>query len=137
MCEPDCKILEEPAVIFVQCPICGELRTRDPRSHVTCNPQKVFCPPLLLPGDVEFDGVRVVQEFLSEDQEQVLVQAIDTQPWTESQSGRRKQVGVASIEQNLSATKSHCRTMGQRSTLRSGRLNWVGLVVSRPSVGSW
>lgn len=84
--------MEEPSLVFIQCPLCGELRKKeDTESHVTCVPQKVFHSHLSLP-DLEFDGVTVVQEFISDDQEQALVQAIDRQPWAESQSGRRKQV---------------------------------------------
>lgn len=65
--------------------------------HVTCNPQKVFCPHLSLPGtDLRFEGVSVVQDFISEEREREIIQAIDKQPWVESQSGRKKQVGVVS-----------------------------------------
>ena len=38
-------------------------------------------------------GVTVVKDFLSTEEEASIVEAIDRQPWANSQSGRQKQVG--------------------------------------------
>lgn len=87
-------LLVEPHSIFIQCLICGELlKKAETRGHVTCTPQVTLRPVLPLPGDSRFDGVSIIQEFVSKEQEQTLIEAIDRQPWAESQSGRRKQVG--------------------------------------------
>jgi hypothetical protein len=42
---------------------------------------------------IEFSGVFVVRDFISQDEESRLVSTIDETPWMVSQSGRRKQVG--------------------------------------------
>lgn len=57
-----------------------------------CSHQRIWSPRLSLSGGVEFDGVTVVQDFLTHQEEKELIEAIDQQPWVESQSGRRKQV---------------------------------------------
>lgn len=41
---------------------------------------------------IEFPGVYVGTDFLSEEEEIILMQGIDGMPWDISQSGRRKQV---------------------------------------------
>ena len=40
----------------------------------------------------DFDGVLVVKDFVSEEEEMSIVHAIDCVGWAESQSGRKKQV---------------------------------------------
>ena len=84
-----------PAIEFTQCSRCGELLKDDEeqaRRHVTCASQGILRPSLSLPDGPRFDGVSVVQEFISREQEMALIEFIDKRPWTESQSGRRKQV---------------------------------------------
>lgn len=39
-------------------------------------------------------GISVMLDFLNDDEETDLLQAIDTIPWDVSQSGRRKQVSI-------------------------------------------
>lgn len=41
---------------------------------------------------VVFEGVTVVKDFMSRDEERNIVSQIDAHQWAESQSGRRKQV---------------------------------------------
>jgi hypothetical protein len=90
--------LLEPSLVFTQCSVCGELLEKQAvgddrgRCGAKCTPQVVQKPVLTLPDGSIFDGVSVVQEFISREQEQALVEAIDKQPWVVSQSGRRKQV---------------------------------------------
>jgi len=40
---------------------------------------------------LKFPGIHIVPDFLSKDEEKVLVEELDTLPWDSSQSGRRKQ----------------------------------------------
>ena len=42
--------------------------------------------------NIPFPGVRLVPDFVTKDQETAIVQAVDSVPWVNSQSGRRKQV---------------------------------------------
>jgi hypothetical protein len=45
------------------------------------------------PSDkIDFPGVFIKLEFISEEEEQYLINALDSLPWDLSQSGRRKQV---------------------------------------------
>lgn len=43
---------------------------------------------------IEFTGVFVLPDFISESEETDLMTGIDSQPWDISQSGRRKQVSI-------------------------------------------
>lgn len=82
-----------PALSFTQCHRCGELFplgsdvTRCPMT--SCTPKRIWSPVL---SDVGFDGVTVVQDFVTPREEEETVRTIDQHPWAESQSGRRKQV---------------------------------------------
>lgn len=51
------------------------------RDHVMCGDQKL-----------DFGRISVVKNFISEEEEERIISAIDSLPWAESQSGRRKQV---------------------------------------------
>ena len=91
-------LLEDSTFIVTQCHLCGELQQKEAaaaaagvKGHVTCIPQRVWSPHLSLP-EVKFDGVCVVQDFVSIEEEEELMREIDGQQWVESQSGRRKQV---------------------------------------------
>ena len=42
----------------------------------------------------DFPGVDLHKDFVSMEEEEELCDAIDSQPWTDSQSGRRKQVNA-------------------------------------------
>ena len=42
-----------------------------------------------------FEGVTIIKEFVSREEEREIVSQIDTKQWAESQSGRRKQVSEA------------------------------------------
>ncbi|VDQ13342.1 unnamed protein product [Trichobilharzia regenti] len=44
-----------------------------------------------------FPGVEVIQDFISESEEAMLISVIDEQPWFLSQSGRRKQVSMIHV----------------------------------------
>ena len=44
-----------------------------------------------------FPGVRVIEDFISKEEEIALMEGIDEVPWDASQSGRRKQVGLKFI----------------------------------------
>lgn len=96
--------LVAPSVVFTQCSRCGELIKAGPpgeedqaKSHVTCAPQGILKPSLSLPDGPRFDGVSVVKEFISREQEMAFIEFIDRHQWVESQSGRRKQVGMVSF----------------------------------------
>ena len=59
-----------------------------------CRPAAVLCShhtELGMPFDT-FEGVTVVKDFLSQQEEASVVSAIDSEHWASSQSGRRKQV---------------------------------------------
>ena len=59
-----------------------------------CRPAAVLCSlhtGLGMPFDT-FEGVTVVKDFLSQQEEATVVSAIDSEHWASSQSGRRKQV---------------------------------------------
>lgn len=40
---------------------------------------------------VDFDGIQVIEMFVTPEEESEIVQYIDANPWKDSQSGRRKQ----------------------------------------------
>ena len=41
---------------------------------------------------LDFGGINIVKNFVSEEEERRIMSAIDALPWAESQSGRKKQV---------------------------------------------
>lgn len=89
--------LPVPALAFIQCNRCGELFLKTDsdvtKCHMTCTPKRIWGPCLsVLSGDVGFDGVSVVQDFVTLCEEEETIRTIDQHPWAESQSGRRKQV---------------------------------------------
>ena len=50
-----------------------------------------------LPNHVKFEGVTVIPDFISIDEEALIVKDIDNTSWKPSQSGRRKQVNCDGI----------------------------------------
>lgn len=93
----------EPASLFIQCSVCGQLLKKaaqeDEKSgrHESCTPSHLW-NPVLSQGELKFDGVLVIQEFITPEEERGLVEAIDQQQWADSQSGRKKQVCASLTE---------------------------------------
>lgn len=44
--------------------------------------------------ETPLEGVTVVKEFITQEEERAILSAIDSNTWTDSQSGRRKQVRI-------------------------------------------
>ena len=65
---------------------------RDPCSHATVLHSS--SSPRALGTHTPLDGVTIVKEFISRQEERAIVSAIDSNTWVDSQSGRRKQVSV-------------------------------------------
>ena len=87
----------QPTLIYTQCRKCGELSLQGAndvtRCHLTsCTPQRIWSPTVSVTPGIRFEGVSVYQEFLSPQEEDDVVCAIDEHLWAESQSGRMKQV---------------------------------------------
>ena len=87
------------------CYRCGEVRSsledcrRDPAlsplrvCREPCKASKVLgVPAFTRATTAPFDGVTVVKEFLTEEEEAAILSAVDSHTWIDSQSGRRKQV---------------------------------------------
>ena len=92
------------------CYRCGEVRSsledcrrsRDPAlsplrvcSREPCKASKVLSPSLpsfTRATTPPFDGVTVVKEFITKEEEAAILSAVDSHTWIDSQSGRRKQV---------------------------------------------
>lgn len=112
-----------PSFRFDLCYKCGELfpsRTRGPQPEgkspplVSCSSICEHVVGVLIPNckklnsELEsrtleasrivsdFEGVSVVKDFVSVEEEASIVQAIDSNRWAESQSGRQKQVHSSS-----------------------------------------
>ena len=82
---------------YTQCRKCGELFLHKDNDvtecHLTsCPPQRIWTPTGSVTAGLRFEGVSVYQEFLSPQEEEEVVRAIDEHLWAESQSGRMKQV---------------------------------------------
>lgn len=87
------------------CALCEHDRTASHRLNVSrIGRAFVFCPKCTLCFEVDprtgehkthssikLPGIEVAEHAISEDQENRLVEAIESTPWVESQSGRRKQ----------------------------------------------
>lgn len=70
--------------IYIFCPICGN-RAWIQEGHELHNDHSGV-------DSVTIGGVTVISEFISREEEEALIQAIDTRkPWVDSQEGRRKQ----------------------------------------------
>ncbi len=54
----------------------------------------------------DFGGVLVVKEFVSAQEESIIVTDIDSQKWADSQSGRRKQVRVYRSRSNPASVRT-------------------------------
>lgn len=84
-----------PRSTFTQCHRCGELFLGAGDiiycPVTSCTPKKIWNPCLTASG-ANFEGVTVVRDFVSPQEEEEAIQVIDQQRWVESQSGRRKQV---------------------------------------------
>ena len=109
LCEPaktSAPVAREPSTQVYQCHNCGkivdEVNVRvDPIAPplFTCCGQR--CGPTVatlhahctLEGE-PFEGVTVVKEFISREEEEKIVEDIDRSVWAESQSGRKKQVSL-------------------------------------------
>lgn len=119
MCEDGTKIYcppDEPSLVLIQCALCGELLEKPADGacpgHVTCTPRRQWTP---LSRELEFSGVSVIQEFTSLEEEKELVEAIDQEPWAESQSGRRKQVSQCYVPSKSTTTTTSNRTTDPKS----------------------
>jgi alkylated DNA repair protein alkB family protein 4 len=70
--------------IYVFCPICGD--------KAWTNESHEFHNEISNLDSVNIGGVHVIENFISPEEEQQLIQIIDTKrPWVDSQEGRRKQ----------------------------------------------
>ncbi|KAF5396085.1 Alpha ketoglutarate dependent [Paragonimus heterotremus] len=74
---------EIPLPVFTLnfCKVCDHVFSGT--THACCRPECV--------KDVKFDGVFILTDFVNEEEESFLLNAIDQNPWVLSQSGRRKQ----------------------------------------------
>ena len=81
---------------YYQCVNCGDLLQQQQACHTPCcNMATLTVPDHVIISNstvVMFGGVLVVKDFISEDEERALVEHIDSSPWADSVSGRRKQV---------------------------------------------
>ena len=90
--------------VLYQCHNCGEIRpSRDCHEDPSLRPLHVcresctaasvlYSSSLAQQENAPVEGVTVVKEFISRQEEAAILSDIDSQPWAESQSGRRKQV---------------------------------------------
>lgn len=60
-----------------------------------CDPTHILTISDYVINGIVFGGVVIIKDFLTEKEEAELVSVIDSAHWMESQSGRRKQVGVS------------------------------------------
>ena len=74
---------------------------------------------------VPFEGVTVVKEFVSHEEEVSIMAAIDGQPWANSQSGRRKQVR---LRNTLRRVHQHHLNNGLPS-ITAGTYTWAGIYI--------
>lgn len=137
------------ALNFTQCRLCGKFLKKEAQEHVTQCPIPApsgVCRLIVqeslslgaLPEGVTFEGVTMIQNFVSTDEEKELIAVIDQQHWVESQSGRRKQVDYFGMHiPFLNYRGIIFRTMGQRSTSKVGRSNWDCSMDCQPSVYLW
>ena len=108
MCEgqnTSIRIAKEPVASFYQCHNCGNIFNEE---NICVEPN---APPLFTCGrsqhcrptapslqahctvkGLPFEGVTVVKEFVTCEEEEKIINDIDESAWAESQSGRRKQV---------------------------------------------
>ena len=99
VCERDGEDPERPAPLarheYYQCVSCGKLLQTSICHTSCCNMAVITVPDHVIISNstnVMFGGVLVVKEFISE--ERALVEQIDSSPWADSVSGRRKQVSA-------------------------------------------
>lgn len=103
-------VAKEPVASFYQCHNCGDILNEE---NICVEPS---APPLFTCGrslhcrpttpalqarctvkGLPFEGVTVVKEFVSCEEEEKIINDIDKSAWAESQSGRRKQVRHTSL----------------------------------------
>ena len=107
LCEPtktSVRVAKIPTTQFYQCHNCGKIVDEAnvcvdplPSPLFTCSSQR--CGPIAatlrghctLVGE-PFEGVTVVKEFVSREEEEKIIEVIDQSVWAEYQSGRKKQV---------------------------------------------
>ena len=89
----------------------------EPYCQTACNDtQSIVVSDDLIAGDAntfKFDGVRIIKNFVSVEEETELVSLMDSSQWVESQSGRYKQVRQASY--HILLIYSNYRITAQRS----------------------
>ena len=106
LCEGSKGIFKQPPRSplheYYLCAFCGRITSKDtlvfkdtssPICHVPCHQSFLLqVSDHVIHGDVRFGGIILVNDFISPLEEEELIWQIDSSPWVESQSGRRKQV---------------------------------------------
>ena len=111
MCEgqkTSIHVTKEPVTSFYQCHNCGRILDEenicvDPNApplftcgkSLRCRPTTPALQARCTVKGLPFEGVTLVKEFVSCDEEEKLAHDIDRSAWAESQSGRRKQVRLS------------------------------------------
>ena len=101
-------VTKEPVTSFYQCHNCGRILDEenicvDPNApplftcgkSLRCRPTTPALQARCTVKGLPFEGVTLVKEFVSCDEEEKLAHDIDRSAWAESQSGRRKQVRLS------------------------------------------
>ena len=65
--------------------------------HTYSGPERCSHLELTDCKSLEFEGIKLIENFITLEQESKLVQCIDSNPWKDSQSGRRKQVRCCTV----------------------------------------
>ena len=82
--------------------------------------------------ELDFGGICVVKNFVNEEEERRIVAAIDSLPWAESQSGRKKQVptSILVFNSDIMTTPIGLWTEGklQEAESASGQFHWTSIV---------
>ena len=121
---------DDSSILFYQCHRCGKLLKEEhatPDLEATplfacgaqhsCEGEKKIIAARLEASELDkrwcggvFEGVTVVKNFISAEEEGEIVKEIDSHQWAESQSGRRKQVSIghAQFAKVLSIIMYHC-----------------------------
>ena len=73
--------------------------------------------------DTPLEGVTVVKEFVSPEDELAILAAIDGQSWSVSQSGRRKQVRGSDTHDTHTHTHAHTHTHSHRTMVPKSTSN--------------
>ena len=113
-------VAKEPVASFYQCHNCGRIPDEenicvDPSApplftcgkSLRCRPTAPALQARCTVKGLPFEGVTVVKEFVSCEEEEKITNDIDRSAWAESQSGRRKQVRPSVWEGSGLGVKGH------------------------------